>query len=114
MITGVGSAHAPQPLTGEQKTALANLHKATQQFEGVFLQMVMSSMRETVPKDSMFGGGTAEETFQSMLDDEYSQQMSKTGGFGLAAQLEHQMRAVVLANAKNEARANVDDRRIEP
>jgi flagellar protein FlgJ len=109
----VGAASAP--LTDDQKHALKNLHQAASQFEGVFLQMVMSSMRDTVPQDSLFGKDSAsEQTWQSMLDDEYSQQMAKSGGVGLAAQLERQMRAVVLGNAKNEAQANVDDRRIEP
>jgi len=118
IAAGAAAAYAAtqaQPLDADQKRALANLHQASTQFEGVFLQMVMSSMRDTVPKTSIFGNESASEsTWQSMLDDQYSQQMAASGGFGLAAQLERQMRAVVLANAKNEAHANVDDRRIEP
>jgi flagellar protein FlgJ len=103
------------PLTAEQKKALGNLHNAASQFEGVFLTMVMKSMRDTVPQSTLFGQDSqSEKTWQAMLDDEYSQQMAKSGGFGLAAQLEQQLRNVVLANAKNEAGANVDDRRIEP
>jgi Rod binding domain-containing protein len=114
-ITAAGAVTAATALTDDQKHALQNLHQAATQFEGVFLQMVMSAMRDTVPQSSIFGQDSAsEQTWQSMLDDEYSQQMAKTGGFGLAAQLEHQMRAVVLSNAKNEAHANTEDRRIEP
>ncbi len=109
------AAAAAQPLTAEQKKALANLHSAATQFEGVFLQMVMDSMRETVPEDSLFGKDSAsEQTWQSMLDNEYSQDMAKSGGVGLAAQMERQMRPEILANAKSEANANVDERRIEP
>ena len=108
------AAQQAEPLTAEQKKALQNLHDASTQFEGVFLQMVMSSMRDTVPKESIFGEDSTSQTWQSMLDDEYSQQMAKSGGFGLAAQLEQQMRAAVLANAKTESNANVDERRIEP
>lgn len=109
------AAAQAQSLTQEQKKALANLHQAATQFEGVFLQMVMGAMRDTVPQQTLFGkDNSAEQTWQSMLDDEYSQQMSKSGGLGLAQQLERQMRAVVLSNAHTEAGAHVDDRRIEP
>jgi flagellar protein FlgJ len=114
-MNGLGAVTAAAQLSPDQKHALENLHQAATQFEGVFLQMVMKSMRDTVPQESIFGKDSAsEQTWQSMLDDEYSQQMSKSGGVGLAEQLERQMRSVVLSNAKNEARANVNDRRIEP
>jgi flagellar protein FlgJ len=104
-----------QAITATQRQALANLHQAATQLEGVFLQMVMDAMRETVPQESIFGQDSAsEKTWQSMLDDEYAQQMARSGGFGLAAQLEQEMRPAVLANARNEARADVDARRIEP
>jgi peptidoglycan hydrolase FlgJ len=104
-----------QQPTPAQKQALQNLHDAATEFEGVFLQMVMSSMRDTVPQDSIFGQeSSSEQTWQSMLDDQYSQQMAKSGGFGLAAQLEQQMRSSVLANATNESRVHVNERAIEP
>jgi flagellar protein FlgJ len=101
------AASAQTPLTADQKKALANLHTAASQFEGVFLQMVMSAMRATVPQDSIFGEDSGSgQMWQSMLDDEYSQQMAKSGGIGLATQMERQMRAAVLANAHNEAQSN--------
>jgi Rod binding domain-containing protein len=101
-----------KPLTPEQKVALAKLHDAATKFEGVFLQMVMSSMRETVPKDSIFGKDSAgaQETWQGMLDDEYSQAMSKSGGLGLAKQLEDQLRPQVLSDAAQESHTQVDGR----
>ncbi|HEY1975397.1 MAG TPA: rod-binding protein [Candidatus Baltobacteraceae bacterium] len=104
---------AAPKLTADQQKALKNLHDAATQFEGVFLQMVMSAMRDTVPQSSIFGQDSASEsTWQSMLDDQYSQQMASTGGFGLAAQLEQQMRPLVLGNASHEASANVEARGI--
>ena len=114
-IDKIAGAQNAAPLTNEQKQALGKLHQAATQLEGVFLQMVMSTMRETVPQNDLFGKDqSAEQTWQSMLDDEYSQQMAKSGGLGLAQQLERQMRSVVLSNAATESHANVDDRRIEP
>lgn len=112
---GAAAAAPAQALTADQTQALKKLHEAATQFEGVFLQMVMSAMRDTVQQQSIFGKESAsEQTWQSMLDDEYSQKMASSGGFGLAKQLEQQMRSVVLSNARNEAHANVDERRIEP
>jgi len=114
-LSAVTAATAP-PLTDDQKKALQNLHSAATQFEGVFLQMVMDAMRNTVPQNTLFGQDSAsEQTWQSMLDNEYAQQLSKGGGVGLAAQMERQMRAAVLANAKAEAHADPDaTRRIGP
>lgn len=114
-ILGAGTAGAQaaasQPLTADQKAALAKLHQAATQFEGVFLQMLMSSMRDTVPKETIFGKDSASEgTWQSMLDNEYSQAMAKSGGVGLAAQLEKQLRSQVLGNAAQEAHTQVDGR----
>jgi peptidoglycan hydrolase FlgJ len=110
-IGAAAHAAAAQPLTAAQKQALAKLHDAATQFEGVFLQMVMSSMRDTVPKESIFGKDSAsEETWQGMLDNEYSQSMAKSGGLGLAAQLESQLRQQVLGDAAAEAQTQIRGR----
>lgn len=102
---------APKPLTPVQKQALAKLDQAATQLEGVFLQMVMSSMRSTVPQLSIFGKESAsEQTWQGMLDDQYSQAMAKSGGLGLAAQLERQLRDRVLGDASAESHVQVQGR----
>jgi flagellar protein FlgJ len=101
-------------LTPEQKQALSRLHDAATQFEGVFLEMVMNAMSETVPKDSIFGQESAsEETWSSMLDQERAQSIAKSGSLGLAKQLEEQLRNQVLADAPREAQAQVEGR-IDP
>jgi len=62
--------------------------KAAQEFEGLFISMMMKSMRETTGKDTLTGGGRGEEIFRSMLDDQYVAETVKRGGFGLARQIE--------------------------
>ncbi|HUA08813.1 MAG TPA: rod-binding protein [Candidatus Acidoferrales bacterium] len=111
---------APSPVdptnsyTPEQKQALAKLHDAATQFEGVFLEMVMNAMQDTVPQQTLFGtDDSAEQTWQSMLNDERAEAMAKDGGFGLAEQLENQLRGAVLGDAGHEAKVDVD-KRIEP
>jgi Rod binding domain-containing protein len=108
------AANAPQNLTDDQKAALAKLHTVATQFEGVFLEMLMNAMQDTVPQQTLFGGdNSAEQTWQSMLNDERSQDIAKNGSFGLSQQLENQMRNQVLGDASHEAKVDVD-KRMEP
>lgn len=101
-------------LTPEQKQALAKLHDAATQFEGVFIEILMNAMQDTVPQQSIFGQeDSSEQTWQGMLNDERAQAMAKSGSFGLAKQLEEQLRPQVLGDAAQEAHTDVD-RRIEP
>lgn len=60
----------------------AALKKAAQQFEAVFLNMMMKSMREATPQEGMFDSDQTR-MFTSMLDQQLSQEMSARG-VGLA------------------------------
>ena len=62
--------------------------KISQDFEGLFIGMMVKSMHETVGKDKLTGGGHGEEVYRSMLDQEYVAAAVKRGGFGLAKQIE--------------------------
>ena len=107
-INKVGS---PQALTPEQQEALKRLHQAASQLEGVFLQMVMSAMQDTVPKDSIFGQESAgETTWQDMLTNQRAQAVADQGGFGIAKVLEQQLRSQVLGDASHESHVQVDRR----
>jgi len=69
------------------------LKAATQQFEAVFLQMVMKSMRAATPQDGMFDSDQTR-FYQELLDSQLAQSMSAKGGTGLAAMLERQLSRV--------------------
>lgn len=60
----------------------AALKKAAQQFEAVFMNMMLKSMREATPQEGMFDSDQTR-TFTSMLDQQLSQSMSSRG-VGLA------------------------------
>lgn len=65
------------------------LKKVSQDFEALFVGMMMKSMRETVGKDKLTGGGHGEEVYRSMLDQEYAAASVKRGeGLGLAKMIE--------------------------
>ena len=102
------SLRKAQQYTPQQKAALERLHTAATQLEGVFLDMLFSAMRETVPQQTIFGKeSNAEQTFQSMLDEQRSQQMAQSGSFGIAKVLEEQLKQSVLSDAAHESKTDV-------
>ena len=108
-IGNAGGASPSQQLTPEQKQALARLHEAATQLEGVFMTMVMNAMEETVPKESIFGKESAsEETWQSMLNDQRAPAIANSGSLGIGKVLEEQMRNQVLSDAPHEAHVDVE------
>ncbi|CAM4132781.1 flagellar assembly peptidoglycan hydrolase FlgJ [Vreelandella rituensis] len=70
----------------------AGVKGAAQQFEALFIQMMMKSMRDAIPASGLMNSRETD-TFQSMLDKQWSQTMASRG-MGLAdalvEQLEHQ------------------------
>ena len=69
----------------------AQAKKVAQEFEAMFVGMMLKSMRETVGKDKLTGGGHGEETFRSLLDQEYAATASRNGGVGLAKMIEQEL-----------------------
>jgi Rod binding domain-containing protein len=113
-ISNVGKSAGSQPLTAEQQQALKRLHDAATQLEGVFLQMVMNAMQDTVPQQSIFGKeNSSEQTWQSMLNDQRAQAIAESGSLGIGKMLESEMRNQVLNDAHSEAHVDVN-RRTEP
>jgi len=62
----------------------SKLYEQCQEFESLFVNMMLKEMRATVEKSGLIDGGQAEEIFSDMLYDEYAKDMSKNAGFGLA------------------------------
>ena len=77
--------------TGLDEKQLQKLKKISQDFEGLFVGMMMKSMRETIGKDKLTGGGHGEDVYSSMLDQEYVAESVKRGGLGLAKQIEKEL-----------------------
>jgi peptidoglycan hydrolase FlgJ len=68
----------------------AALKAAAQQFEALFLQMVLKSMRDASPREGLFD---SEQTrlYESLLDQQMGQVLATKGGAGLAAVIEKQL-----------------------
>jgi len=72
---------------------LAALKKTGQDFESMFLSQMIGHMFSGIKADGLFGGGHAEETFRSLLVDEYGKSIARAGGIGIADQV---VRSVLL------------------
>lgn len=83
----------PQLKTGSAVTDKEKVaaRKAAREFEGLFVGMMLKSMRETVGKDMLAGKGQSEEIYRSMLDQEYAKAVVEQGGLGLAKTIEAQL-----------------------
>lgn len=78
----------------------AAVRETAQQFEALFIQMMMKSMREAVLKDED-NSSSAEQTFESMFDREVAHGMAKRNSLGLADMLvrDHERRSQMLSTA---------------
>lgn len=78
----------------------AAVRETAQQFEALFIQMMMKSMREAVLKDED-NTSSAEQTFESMFDREVALGMAKRNSLGLADMLvrDHERRSQMISTA---------------
>ncbi|MCX7166889.1 MAG: flagellar assembly peptidoglycan hydrolase FlgJ [Rhodocyclales bacterium] len=68
-----------------------SLKAVAQQFEALFLQMVLKSMRDATPREGMFDSDQSR-MYESLLDQQMAQVLgAKSGGTGLAAMIEKQL-----------------------
>ena len=75
-------AAVPRAVDGRQ-----GLKEAVSEFESLFINQMLKSMRDTIGKSELFHGGNAEEIYTSMLDTELSKNMARSGGIGLSDML---------------------------
>lgn len=70
---------------------LAEMKQACDDFEAIFIKMMLDAMKDTVPESSLLKKNQGEEYFEDMLYDEYAQSMSKTDTFGISEAMYRQM-----------------------
>ena len=71
---------------GEAKSSLASPQdaaRAAQDFEGVFASLMLKEMRKTLEPGTMFGEDSGD-VYGGLFDLYLGQQMTQSGGFGLA------------------------------
>ena len=76
------------------------IKEVAQQFESLFVGMMMKAMRDAVPKDSLFGSSQLD-SYQEMFDKQLAVDLSRQGGIGLAAIIERQIAASATFGAED-------------
>jgi flagellar protein FlgJ len=76
--------------------------EAAKQFEAVFANLLIKSLRESLPKTSLTSGGSAETHFEGMLDQQRAQAMTAGRGLGLAPVIEKQLLRQMSAKSPTE------------
>jgi flagellar protein FlgJ len=83
---GMGSAKGIS--VAKEKHTRADVKQVAEEFESLFLGIVLKSMRDTVGKSGLMDGGNAEDIYRSMLDTEYAKQMAAQRHTGIADNVE--------------------------
>lgn len=78
--------------TDARQDADGNLEEVAAQFESLFVQMMLKSMREATPEGGLFNTDQME-SYQQMHDQQLSLDLSSRGGIGLAKVLVEQLRS---------------------
>ena len=68
------------------------LRETAKQFEALFIQMMMKSMRDATFKSDLLQSDT-QDTYQEMFDKELSVKLAARGGFGMTELLSQQLSA---------------------
>lgn len=79
------------PADAAELAKRAQIKDTAQRFEATFLSSMLQQMFEGVEPAAPFGGGPGEAMFKSFLTEAMAKQMAKTGGIGIAAQVQREM-----------------------
>lgn len=80
-----------QPKSNLSPAQQAKLDAAARDFEAVYVGEMIKPMFDTVKTDKLFGGGKAEDTFKSLLMQQYGKKIAENGGIGLAQAVKAEM-----------------------
>ena len=86
--------HDASALSRLKQVSKSDPHEAAKevatQFEAMFIQMMLKSMRDAIPKGGLFDSNDLE-TYTEMADQQIAINLSKSGGIGLADVITRQL-----------------------
>lgn len=95
-------------LQDKPSDSVEKIKKLSEEFESIFLEIVLKSMRSSVEKSDFIDGGNGEEIFQSMLDGEYAKQFSQQRSTGLAEAIEKHLLSMTQPSTLGEVNQSRD------
>jgi len=63
---------------------MVGLRKIADQFEALFFNQLLSSMRSTVPENEFWGSGSGGKIYEQLQDEALAERMASRGGLGIA------------------------------
>lgn len=83
-------------LTGDKsKTDKEKISILAREFESIFINQMLKTMRSSINKSDFIDGGSAEEMYTGMLDEEMARQIAFAQNSGLSKALEDQLWGVM-------------------
>jgi len=80
-------------VAGNKEESSGRLKEVAREFSSIFIKQMFSSMRATLPEETLLDGGFAEDIFQDMLDEEISKMGAEREAFaGLHNKLYEQLK----------------------
>ena len=73
----------------------AKLREAANDFEAIFIQQMLKTMRKTSFESDLLPKSEAEKVFQSLLDEQYALLSAKSGSLGLSEMIYQQLKPKV-------------------
>lgn len=77
--------------SAENQQNVEQIKKLSEEFEAIFLEIVLKSMRSSVEKSGFIDGGNGEEIFETMLDSEYAKSLASQRSTGLAESIQEHL-----------------------
>lgn len=85
-LQGIDAPSAPRPTADATRA-----REAAEEFEAMFITQMLQPMFAGIETDPNFGGGGGETMFRSLLVDEYGKILARSGGIGIADQVQKEI-----------------------
>ncbi len=86
-LRATGPAAAPAGAGGNQDA----LRRAAEEYEALFLAEMLTPIFESIETEGLFGGGSAERIYRTLMVREYGRALADSGGVGIADAVEREL-----------------------
>lgn len=88
-----GGIQLTKSIDFKKETSISNekMREVADMYEKHFIKEMMKQMKATLPENGLIKKNNAEDIFQDQLDDQYSSEWNKRGGFGISDMMYEQL-----------------------
>ncbi len=90
-VTNIAKAESSKNILKSNPDTPKELQKATENFEAVFLNIVLKAMWKTIQKSDLFEKNNSTQIYEGLMLSSLSEEMSRNGGMGVAKVLYQQL-----------------------